>query len=180
MFCSQCGQENDEAARFCGSCGAALPARGQAPPVQRAPGIAAAVEYAGFWKRFAALIIDNIVMFVATFVGGFLLGLFVGLAGGGEDAAGVLGFIVGIGLPWLYWSLMESSSKQATLGKMALGIIVTDVEGNRTSFWRATGRYWAKIVSTLILFIGFFMAGFTEKKQALHDMIASCLVVVKR
>jgi uncharacterized RDD family membrane protein YckC len=74
---------------------------------------------------------------------------------------------------------MESSSKQATLGKLALGIVVTDLNGNRISFGRATGRYFGKIVSGMIFAIGYIMAGFTEKKQALHDMIASCLVVLK-
>ncbi len=80
---------------------------------------------------------------------------------------------------WLYFALMESSVKQGTLGKMALGIIVTDANGNRISFGRATGRYFGKIISGAILCIGYIMAGFTEKKQALHDMIAGCLVVNK-
>jgi uncharacterized RDD family membrane protein YckC len=80
---------------------------------------------------------------------------------------------------WLYFAMMESSNKMATLGKMAIGIKVTDLNGNRISFGRATGRYFAKILSGMILMIGYIMAGFTEKKQALHDMIASCLVVMK-
>jgi len=75
---------------------------------------------------------------------------------------------------------MESSSRQATLGKMAVGIIVTDLEGNKISFGRATARHWAKVISGLTLFIGYIMTGFTAKKQALHDMIAECLVVVKK
>ncbi len=81
--------------------------------------------------------------------------------------------------PWLYFSLLESSPKQATAGKMAIGIIVTDLQGNRISFGRATGRYFAKIVSAIIIFIGYIMAGFTQKKQALHDMISGCLVINK-
>lgn len=72
---------------------------------------------------------------------------------------------------------MESSAKQATLGKMALGIVVTDLEGARIGFGRATGRYFAKILSGLILGIGFLMAAFTERKQGLHDIIAGTLVV---
>lgn len=78
---------------------------------------------------------------------------------------------------WLYYALMESSVKQATLGKMALGIKVVDYSGNRISFGKASGRYFGKILSGMILCIGYLMAGFTEKKQALHDMLASCLVV---
>ncbi len=75
---------------------------------------------------------------------------------------------------------MESSSQQATLGKIALGIMVTDLSGNRISFARASGRHFTKILSGIILYIGFIMAGFTEKKQALHDIIADCLVVKKQ
>ena len=82
-------------------------------------------------------------------------------------------------LGWLYYALMESSAKQATLGKMALGIMVTDGQGRRVSFARATGRYFAKIISNIILYIGYIMIAFTVRKQGLHDIIADCLVVVK-
>ena len=71
---------------------------------------------------------------------------------------------------------MESSKFQGTIGKLALGIIVTDMEGNKISFGRATGRYFGKFVSAIILYVGFMMAGFTEKKQGLHDILASTLV----
>ncbi len=75
---------------------------------------------------------------------------------------------------WLYWALMESSRWRATLGKKILGLEVTDLEGRRISFARATVRYFGKII-----FVGFIMVAFTEKKQALHDIIAGCLVVKK-
>ncbi|MGC1597749.1 MAG: RDD family protein, partial [Candidatus Acidiferrales bacterium] len=80
----------------------------------------------------------------------------------------------------LYYAWMESSQYQGTLGKMALGLTVTDLQGRRVTFARASGRFFAKIITGLIpLAIGYIMAGFTEKKQALHDMIASCLVLRK-
>ncbi len=72
---------------------------------------------------------------------------------------------------------MESSKQQATLGKMALSLKVTDMEGNKVSFGRATGRYFGKIISGMIMMIGYILAGLTEKKQALHDMMAGCLVI---
>jgi uncharacterized RDD family membrane protein YckC len=79
---------------------------------------------------------------------------------------------------WLYFAYLESGEKQATWGKQILGLYVTDLAGNRISFGRASGRFFAKIITGLIpLFLGFIMAGFTERKQALHDMIASCLVL---
>ena len=86
--------------------------------------------------------------------------------------------VVVLVLSWLYFAGMESSEHQGTLGKMALGLVVTDMNGLRISFARASGRFFAKIITGLVpLYIGYIMAGFTEKKQALHDMIASCLVL---
>ncbi len=101
------------------------------------------------------------------------------------DASGLLlfGFIsifvaAGIIGGWLYHALCESSEWQGTPGKKALGLIVTDLAGQRISFGRATGRYFAKIITGMVpLGIGYILAGITEKKQALHDMIASCLVL---
>ena len=77
---------------------------------------------------------------------------------------------------WLYFALLESSSMQGTLGKKALGMIVTDLSGNRIGFGRATGRYFGKILSAIILGIGFIMVAFTERKQGLHDLLANTLV----
>jgi uncharacterized RDD family membrane protein YckC len=77
---------------------------------------------------------------------------------------------------WLYEALMESSSYQATLGKMILGMKVTDLYGNRISFGRATGRHFAKILSGMVLCIGFIMVGLTQRKQGLHDLLAGTLV----
>ncbi len=99
----------------------------------------------------------------------------IGIIGAIFGAAMILN-IVHIAIFWLYFALMESSKFQGTIGKIVLGIIVTDIDGNRISFARATGRYFGKILSGLILFIGYIMAGFTEKKQALHDMMAGTLV----
>ena len=78
---------------------------------------------------------------------------------------------------WLYFAAFESSPWQATPGKKVFGLRVTDLEGKRVSFIRASGRYFGKIVSWLLLGLGFVLAGFTEKKQALHDMLAGCLVL---
>ncbi len=82
--------------------------------------------------------------------------------------------------PWLYHAFLESSEWQATAGKKALGLVVTDLGGARISFARASGRHFAKLITGLIpLGVGYILAGVTEKKQALHDMIAGCLVLRK-
>ena len=131
------------------------------------------MEYSGFWRRFVAYVIDNILLSVIFWLLVLVLG---GIAGdGGVIGAYTLGAIVWLG----YYAAMESSTSQATVGKMALGIQVTDLEGNRISFGRALGRNLAKIISVLIFYIGFIMAAFTAKKQALQDMIAGTLVVKK-
>lgn len=91
---------------------------------------------------------------------------------------GRLAFI-GFAMNWLYYALFESSVWQATLGKKALGLEVTDMQGRRIGFGRASGRFFGKILSTIILFIGFFMIGFTERKQGLHDILAGTLVIRK-
>jgi uncharacterized RDD family membrane protein YckC len=81
---------------------------------------------------------------------------------------------------WIYSSVLESSPLQATLGKMAMQIVVTDIDGQRISFLKATERYLCKIISILMLFIGYILAVFTTKKQALHDILCGCLVVLKK
>ncbi len=155
------------------------------------------VEYAGFWLRFVAYIIDGIVSCIAFVI--LLIPLFVLTGAGaalgriisgedvGDDVSAFLGagFILGffgiiLVVSWLYYALSESSSWQATLGKKILNLKVTDMTGQRITFGRASGRYFAKIITGMIpLLIGYIMAGFTEKKQAIHDMIASCLVLRK-
>jgi uncharacterized RDD family membrane protein YckC len=144
-------------------------------------------SYAGFWRRLGASLIDGMIIWIGGIIMGIILGSLIGLFLGirGTDMAIIKKvavtnvYIIGTVLHWLYYALLESSSRQATLGKMAIGIIVTDYDGGRISFGRASGRYWGKMVSALILMIGFIMAGFTERKQGLHDIMAGCLVLNK-
>jgi uncharacterized RDD family membrane protein YckC len=149
------------------------------------------VVYAGFWKRFAAYCIDYVVVTAITYavmIPVALIGAIgMGASAGGDNpvASGVgvaligLGYLVAILMPLLYFVWMHSSRHQATLGKLAVGVKVVRADGTRISFWRSFGRILATILSTLILFIGWLMAGFTERKQALHDMVCDTLVVDK-
>ncbi len=153
------------------------------------------VTYAGFWKRFAAYLIDEVILAVVAVI---ILAPFIALIGistlmssdeydNHESFAGVIVALIAayffaivliVIAKWLYYSLMESK-KGATIGKMALGIKVTDMNGNMISFGRATGRYFGKILSGLTLCIGYIIAGFSQQKQALHDILAKTLVVNK-
>lgn len=151
-----------------------------------------ATGYAGFWLRFVAWIIDRVVLGISF----SFISVPVMAASGlrnimmdhppqtPADLLGLLGVVyklvvLAVVFNWLYYALLESSAWQATLGKKALGLEVTDMNRRRVSFARATGRYFGKIVSAFILMIGFIMAGFTAQKQALHDMMAGCLVLRK-
>jgi uncharacterized RDD family membrane protein YckC len=200
MYCSKCGANIPDNATFCNACGTATSASGvsaTAPPhapslvTPTAPVAAPTVKYAGFWLRFVAFIIDAIILgfigfiFTVPFMARLPLGSFMrGRPFAPEDWALYAGmfrrvFIIRVVINWLYYALLQSSAWQATLGKKALGMEVTDLEGRRISFGRATGRFFAKILSALILFIGFFMIGFTAKKQGLHDILAGTLVLRK-
>ncbi|RLC93373.1 MAG: hypothetical protein DRI39_05870 [Chloroflexi bacterium] len=180
MYCSHCGQLNEPQARFCQACGRALQ-----PDVQASVPVSLG-GYAGFWRRFGAAFIDGLILNIANYA---LFFLFLGVAGYDivmEEEADtwallyILWMLTSWIIAWLYYAGMESSSKQATLGKMAVSIVVTGAEGNRVSFARATGRYFGKFISAIILCIGYLMIAFTEKKQGLHDIMADCLVMVKR
>ena len=191
MLCPRCSNWTDDQAQFCANCGCPLtPARmGGAPPMAGVWGpptlgyavASDAVEYAGFWRRFAAMIIDNVVILVVEVIIGIFLGIVLIIVGGASEATiQTLGFVLGVIADWLYHALFESSGLRASPGKLAIGMVVTDIRSPRISFGQATVRHFAKILSGLTLGVGFLMAGFTERKQALHDSIAECLVVMKR
>lgn len=179
MFCPNCGNQTQDSAKFCPSCGQSLAM--SAGYQQLAKDFSHAI-YAGFWKRAAAYLID---IFIISAIGGALgvaLALFFGDVHDLETTSPLVELSINIAgalLAWLYYALMESSVYQATIGKMILGIKVTDLSGERVSFLRATGRHFGQIISGILLGIGYLMAAFTAKKQTLHDIMAGCLVVNK-
>lgn len=203
QFCGRCGAALNPAAAAASSApvpGAppvsapawtspTVPIPAAFPPVPPYSPGQTGVRYGGFWIRFVAFLIDAILVravvhpVAAIFGFGGLAAGSLGLHGLGHGAAlpvlifgsGVLAVLT-IGASWLYEAFMLSSSYQATFGKMIFGMKVTDLYGKRVSFARATGRHFAKWLSGMILFIGYIMAGFTERKQGLHDMLAGTLV----
>lgn len=192
MTCPKCGAAASPDAGFCASCGQPLAAPSvaapDAPPSAWLRPTQARVAYAGFWLRLAAYLIDNILL--GAVLGNLLLRPLMGKPGGiptndpwfmftntsPQVTALMLLFLMG---NWVYFAVLESSPWRATLGKKALGLSVVDLSGNRISFARASGRFFAKILSSMTFLIGFVMAGFTAKKQALHDILAGCLVTRK-
>src|SRR3954452_6483421 len=187
VFCSACGAHNAPDARFCQSCGQAMAAV-QPIPVTASIAAYASHPYGGFWIRVVAVIIDSVVIQVIVLPLSLALGAALGFAGlavgmprdGVSGVALITGFALAVLVMWLYEALMTSSEKQATVGKLVLGLRVTDLAGNRISFGRATARVLSKYLSSAILFIGYVMVAFTEKKQGLHDMIAGTLVQKSR
>ena len=178
------------------------------PPVAASAAAPASVPlpYGGFWARFVALLIDQLILGIPlTLIIVVLVFLMGGFALIGRRAASLSGLppnevnpqvvlavlgplflgcflvlVLFLIVGWLYFAGMESSERQATFGKAAMSLRVTSTEGQRLSFGHASGRYFAKIITGLIPFaIGWIMAGFTAKKQALHDMIAGTLVMKK-
>jgi len=184
VTCGRCGWQGDEA-RYCARCGADLGAPAAAPPAsfppprrELAPGFApvsAAIRPAGFWIRFAAVMIDGVVLLLAQ---GILFGAGWILWGGGMDAgilvklamrlfSSIIGAGYSIVLHWIWGQ---------TLGKMALQIRVVSMDGGPLSFGQSVGRYFATLLSALILGIGFIMAGVRSDKRALHDLLAGTRV----
>lgn len=137
--------------------------------------------YATFLPRFAAAFLDSIIIgFMSLLVGmgfGFFISITSSALSNNLGAIELIGNLIGLVIGWLYAAFLESSPKQATWGKQLLKIRVTDLNGNRISFLRATGRHFGKWISSLILLIGYFMNLWTEKKQTLHDMMAGCVVM---
>ena len=179
---------------------AAAPTSADSPPAYSAPlpqtTTAALEDYAGFWKRVAAYILDAIILYIPSMLIEKMLGgaaakatLEQAVVNGASDPQLILAaqhqyyatmwpaILAGVVIAWLYFALCESSAWQATVGKLALGIRVTDMHGNRITLPRALGRYPAKILSFMILFIGVLMVAWTQRKQGLHDLICGTLVL---
>ena len=139
-------------------------------------------RFAGFWLRLAAYLIDLTLIYIVEGV------LAVGVVMMSPRVIGVVDILYGLlnfalvaaALSWAYFALFESSPMQGTVGKYAVGIYVTDRYGDPINFWRASARYWLKVLSNLTLGVGWLLAAFTPRKQALHDLFAGTLVVSRQ
>ncbi|HZV48769.1 MAG TPA: RDD family protein [Candidatus Dormibacteraeota bacterium] len=161
------------------------PAAAQALPAIVSPAVEAQAQ-AGFWRRLVAFVIDAVLVTIGVALVFVVISIFYGIAllssPGPDQSAGVTlaMLVIVLVLLWLYWAGLESSPWQGTIGKRALDLVVTDLQGRRISFGRATGRYFAKLISNFTLGLGYVMVSFSDQKQGLHDMIAGTLVVRRR
>jgi uncharacterized RDD family membrane protein YckC len=202
MFCPKCGKETDASGKFCQWCGSDIEA--VAPKAvmnveEDDEESSQTGNYAGLGRRFFAFIIDAIMLLIFITIAASFFGLVQGikyfyyltvqrapvaaLTDAGTSEAALTPIIAALGVlfiivPWLYFAGFECSRGQATPGKTLFRIVVTDTDGNRISFSRATLRHFGKFISTIIIFIGFIMIGFTKTRQGLHDKIAGCLVLL--
>ncbi len=135
-------------------------------------------EYGALWRRLCAAILDNLVLGFAWVPLIILVVPDVPAPKPGDLPAWFT--IVFLISWWLYYALQESSSYQATLGKRALGLLVSNVDGSRPSFGTATGRCLAKVLSNMTFGIGYLLAAFTRRRQALHDLMAGTVVTQSR
>jgi uncharacterized RDD family membrane protein YckC len=198
LTCENCGTELPNGASFCARCGSpvsvaqigpvyvptAPPPSGEIAAQQGFALPQARPAYAGFWLRAVAYLIDSLIIsFPMLLVGSLDPSKFV-IFPDPNSASRLaipqltpLAIALVVPFVWLYYAIFEASSWQATPGKRVLRLYVTDLNGRRITFARATIRHFAKMISSLTFLAGYIVAGFTEKKQTLHDIIASCLVL---
>jgi uncharacterized RDD family membrane protein YckC len=195
-FCASCGAPVTTGADASGATAPGLPVMSEARAAVPAAPFAdratpATPEYGGFWRRFWSYVIDRFILGVVFLPVGFmvLVPMMATESVGWTDTdlpaetiTALLGAVLTVAFlallgSWLYYALMQSSSRQATLGQLALGIRVTDLEGRRISFARASGRYFATVLTGLTFGIGYLIMLFTARKQTLHDLVAGTLVV---
>ncbi|MGH8668317.1 MAG: RDD family protein, partial [Burkholderiales bacterium] len=131
----------------------------------------ASAEFGGFWIRFFAVLVDSAIVFLVMVL------LIVGAGSALGEAGLTFGALAAWLFAFLYWPVMHASKLQATLGKALLGLRVTGYQGNRVSFLRSLGRELAKVLSGAVAMVGYLVAAFTARKQALHDLVASTYVV---
>ncbi len=178
MFCAQCGQWVADGEVACARCGTEVHGAAIGPTATvAAPLPAPEPRFGGFWRRFATMWVDGVVMFFPTAIVRVLLGGSVWDTSGLFDNGQVLlATMINLGLWWLYSAALESSPAQGTLGQQLLGLRVCDDRLRRISFLRATARYAAQWISILTCGIGYLVNLFTKKRQTLHDLVAGCVI----
>jgi uncharacterized RDD family membrane protein YckC len=198
LTCEKCDAHIPEGASVCPQCEApvsvaqigpiyvlqSVPTSEVPRTIQELSALPPRPAFAGFWLRAIAYLVDTVLIsLVFGFIASFYPATFIKF----PDAASTsltslpqltpVAFAITITANWLYYTIFEASVWQATPGKRVLRLYVADLNGQRATFARVAGRNAAKLISSLTFLVGYLVAGITEKKQALHDILASCLVL---
>jgi len=174
--CPSCAEPATAGLAFCMRCGSALSAPAEGVSLEAAPG----ESYAGFGRRFGALMLDGTIVGAFRLMGALIAGSITHNAGGTPFDVQTAITAVTVVVAWLYEALLTSSPARATFGKQAAGIVVTDVRGERIGFLRASVRHFAKLLSAAVLMLGFLIQPLTARKQALHDLLAGTVVTLRK
>jgi uncharacterized RDD family membrane protein YckC len=183
VFCSRCGTWASEEATHCPLCGSSLRGDGTTVPPHAAAahgvtaGAMPALQYAGFWRRFAAVLLDSALLWFPTATARAVLGLDPFAPFDPQTPAVWVSMGLEYLLGWLYAALWISSGSRGTLGHQVMGLYVSDLHGNRISFAHATGRYLAQLLTLFTLGLGYLLQLATPRRQTLHDWVSRTLVL---
>jgi uncharacterized RDD family membrane protein YckC len=193
QVCASCGSARQAYGRYCLFCGDVLSeptvkvavSPQAVTPRQQASNPVPPIEYAGFWRRFWAGTIDVALEAAAALLITYAIDKVLDRVGPmlgyerwmSKMASGFSYILVLSIIAWLYCAFSESSPRQATIGKRILGLRVVNADGSRVSFGEATVRHFMKFLSLFTAGVGFMMAGWTKRRQALHDIPCDCFVV---
>jgi len=193
VYCTRCGTWTPDEGPTCARCGepiaaarpvtasAAAVAAVAAPAATFAASLETVPRYGGFWRRFWATVVDSLVLFFPDAILRVSFGLptIFSLRAARDDEMAALLTVLSIStaLGWLYGAGLESSAAQGTLGQQLMNLRVCDTNLRRVTFARATARHFGQVFSTLLCGIGYLFNLWTTRRQALHDMLAGCVLV---
>jgi uncharacterized RDD family membrane protein YckC len=180
MFCPRCGTWVPDGTETCSLCGLALQDAQSPNPLAHARPVApvvARVTYGGFWRRFVAALLDTIILYFPAATVRVVLGLSATGMFDPETAASWVATTFEFVLDFIYATAFLCSSARGTLGMQVMDLHVTDLNGDRISFARAAGRYFATLLSILTFGVGYLIQLFTPRRQTLHDLVSGTVVV---
>jgi uncharacterized RDD family membrane protein YckC len=182
MFCSRCGTWVPDDTVTCPLCGMVLQPGHSPEPGAHGPVAERIVRvtYGGFWRRVLAVLLDTILLYFPAATVRVMLGLSATGIFDPDTSSSWVATSFEFLLDFVYATAFLCSPARGTLGMQVMDLHITDLKGDRISFARATGRYFATLLSILTFGIGYLLQLFTSRRQTLHDLVAGTLVVRTR